>query len=277
MWSPSESASANIHIFPYLNEEMSELPGITPIAVARFFISWDLIISSLSKSHVFKIFPLKGIIAWKDLSLACFAEPPAESPSTRNNSVLFKSSLLQSESLPGRAGPLKVFFLSTVFEALALAWAEIIANSAIFSPSSVCLLNHILSTSLVELLTNDICSFESSLSFVWPANCGFCIFDEITKIALLITSSALSFKPLGRSFLISQNSFIESSKPDLNPFRWDPPWAVGIKFTYVSSNLFFDGLSDQFITNSTSCSLDFFEVNIDSSNNKLVSLEASSR
>ena len=48
-------------------------------------------------------------------------------------------------------------------------------------------------------------------------------FDEITKIALLITSSALSFRPFGRSFLISQNSFIESSKPDLNPFRCDPP------------------------------------------------------
>jgi len=50
------------------------------------------------------------MIAWKDLSLACLAEPPAESPSTRNNSVLFRSSLLQSDNLPGRAGPLNDFF-----------------------------------------------------------------------------------------------------------------------------------------------------------------------
>ena len=60
-------------------------------------------------------------MAWKDLSLACFAEPPAESPSTKNNSVSFKSSLLQSDNLPGNAGPLKVFFLSTLLEAFALA------------------------------------------------------------------------------------------------------------------------------------------------------------
>ena len=45
------------------------------------------------------------MIAWNDLSLACFAEPPAESPSTKNNSVLSSSLLLQSASFPGKAGP----------------------------------------------------------------------------------------------------------------------------------------------------------------------------
>ena len=63
MCNPSESASAKIHIFPYLKEEISALPGNTPIAVDKFFISCDFIISSLSKSQVFKIFPLNGIIA----------------------------------------------------------------------------------------------------------------------------------------------------------------------------------------------------------------------
>ena len=36
---PSESASAKIHIFPYLKEDTSAFPGRTPIAVERFFIS----------------------------------------------------------------------------------------------------------------------------------------------------------------------------------------------------------------------------------------------
>ena len=126
-----------MHIFPYLKDDKSLFPGSTPIAVERFFISCDLIISELSKSQVFKIFPRKGIIAWKDLSLACLADPPAESPSTRNNSVSFKSWLLQSDSFPGNAGPLKVFFLSIIFDAFALVCAEITASSAIFSPSSV--------------------------------------------------------------------------------------------------------------------------------------------
>ena len=49
MCKPSESASARIHTFPYLSEVVSEFPGKTPIAVDKFFISWDLIISSLSK------------------------------------------------------------------------------------------------------------------------------------------------------------------------------------------------------------------------------------
>ncbi|MDC1184219.1 hypothetical protein N8150_03350 [Gammaproteobacteria bacterium] len=40
-------------------------------------------------------------------------------------------------NFPGRAGPLKVFFLSTILETFALVCADIIASSAIRSPSSV--------------------------------------------------------------------------------------------------------------------------------------------
>ena len=58
-----------------------------------------------STSQLFRIFPLSGRIAWKTLSLACFADPPAESPSTINNSHKSGSSLVQSASLPGNVGP----------------------------------------------------------------------------------------------------------------------------------------------------------------------------
>ena len=37
---------------------------------------------------VFNTLPRNGRIAWKRLSLPCFAEPPAESPSTRYNSLI---------------------------------------------------------------------------------------------------------------------------------------------------------------------------------------------
>ena len=80
-----------------------------------------------------------------------------------------------------------------------------------------------------------------------------------------MTSSALIFKPFGKRFLYSQNSFKESNNPDLKPFKWEPPWRVGIRFTYVSSNLFFGGLGDQLIANSNSWASDCFEQTIESS------------
>ena len=49
--------------------------------------------------------PRSGITAWKLRSRACLAEPPAESPSTRNSSERFGSWVVQSASLPGSAGP----------------------------------------------------------------------------------------------------------------------------------------------------------------------------
>ena len=41
----------------------------------------------LISTYVFYIFPLRGRTAWFSLFLPCFAEPPAESPSTINSSV----------------------------------------------------------------------------------------------------------------------------------------------------------------------------------------------
>ena len=60
------------------------MPTPAPIAVINVPISADDNILSILARSTFKIFPLKGKIAWLDLSLPCFAEPPAESPSTKN-------------------------------------------------------------------------------------------------------------------------------------------------------------------------------------------------
>ena len=51
--------------------------------------------------NTFSIFPLKGSIACNSLFRACFAEPPALSPSTINNSVPSIFLLEQSTNFPG--------------------------------------------------------------------------------------------------------------------------------------------------------------------------------
>ena len=52
-----------------------------------------------STSQVFRILPRSGMMAWNSRSRACLAEPPAESPSTRNSSV-------SAEVLAGAVGEL---------------------------------------------------------------------------------------------------------------------------------------------------------------------------
>jgi hypothetical protein len=62
-------------------------------AVMMFAISCDAITLLIRAFSTFKIFPLSGSIAWNSLFLPCFALPPAEFPSTKNNSFNFLSLL----------------------------------------------------------------------------------------------------------------------------------------------------------------------------------------
>ena len=65
---------------------------------------------------VFIILPLEGIIVWNLLSLACFAEPPAESPSTTINSFTVLSFNVHTATLPASgAAPFPIFFFSASF------------------------------------------------------------------------------------------------------------------------------------------------------------------
>ena len=66
-------------------EVLSE-PGSTPSAIVMSCTSCDCSTSAASTSQVLRILPRSGITAWNSRSRACFAEPPAESPSTRNSS-----------------------------------------------------------------------------------------------------------------------------------------------------------------------------------------------
>ena len=62
---------------------------------------------------VFIILPFDGIMLWNLLSLACFAEPPAESPSTTINSFTLLSFKVHTAIFPARgAVPFPTFFFS---------------------------------------------------------------------------------------------------------------------------------------------------------------------
>ena len=93
-------------------------------------------------SQVLRILPRSGITAWNSRSRACFALPPAESPSTRKSSPRPTSVPEQSASLPGRAGPAVIFLRATFFAAAVRCWALRMASSARRSASSVCWFSH---------------------------------------------------------------------------------------------------------------------------------------
>jgi len=74
------------------------------------FISSEAKARSIRAFSTFKIFPFKGRIAWKRRSRACFAEPPADSPSTIKSSLSSGFFELQSASFPEREKPSTKFF-----------------------------------------------------------------------------------------------------------------------------------------------------------------------
>lgn len=171
------------------------------------------------------------MIAWNSLSRACFAEPPAESPSTRNSSARIGSCPAQSASLPGSAGPWVIFLRSTFLPALRRRPALLIASSASCRPISACSLSHRLKASFTTPETNAAASRDDRRSLVCPENCGSCIFIERTKAIRSQTSSGASLTPRGNRLRNSQNSRMASSRPWRRPFTWVPPWAVGIRLT----------------------------------------------
>src|SRR5215472_14856897 len=64
--------------------------------------SWLARILSADALATLRILPRSGRMAWVSRSRACFAEPPALSPSTRKISVPAALPRAQSASLPGR-------------------------------------------------------------------------------------------------------------------------------------------------------------------------------
>ena len=104
MWLPSTSASHMMISLWYRRRSTlkSSVPMPVPSAWISVLISSDDSILSRRARSTFRILPLSGSTAWNRRSRPCFAEPPAESPSTRKSSAAAGSRSLQSASLPGR-------------------------------------------------------------------------------------------------------------------------------------------------------------------------------
>ena len=154
----------------FISEFSVGLPTPAPIAVIIVPISvLDNILSFLALS-TFNIFPLNGSIAWFFLSLPCFADPPAESPSTIKSSELVGSFSWQSANLPGREDKFNTPFLlvsSLAFLAASLADEASTTLSHIFLISAGFSSNHW--SNFVETAdsTKGLISEDTNLSFVW--------------------------------------------------------------------------------------------------------------
>ena len=199
-----------IIIFPYLKsfKSISSFFGSSPRAFIRVTISLDDII--LDKAlvlrspacpfflepfisvNVFRIFPLRGKTAWFSLFLPCFADPPAESPSTINNSVPSCFEFWQSASFPGNPESSSDPFLLTfslALRATSLATAAcIIFVKTIFATDGFWS-NHIDNFSLTIVSTIFLTSDETNLSLVCEENFGSGILTESTQVNPSFTSS----------------------------------------------------------------------------------------
>ena len=87
--------------------------------IVAVIIVWILLFCSTLSRRAFSTlinFPRIGRIAWNLRSRPCFADPPAESPSTIYNSVFVGSRSEQSASFPGNPPPV-IALLRTVSRA----------------------------------------------------------------------------------------------------------------------------------------------------------------
>ena len=172
------------------------------------------------------------MMAWVARSRACLAEPPAESPSTRNSSPRSGSWLTQSASLPGSAGPatmrLRAIFWLSLKRCCALAIASMRDLLALVrmlvEPQRERVLDRRPATMPAD-------SRDESRSLVCPANCGSRIFIDSTKLTPSQTSSGESLSPRGTRLRNSQNSRTASAAPARSPLTCVPPSTVGIRLT----------------------------------------------
>ena len=175
-----------------------------PSAFIRVAISVEENIFSLFAFSTFNILPFRGRIAWVLRSLPCLAEPPAESPSTKNISHLAGSFSWQSASFPGSPAmsnaPLRLV-ISLAFLAASLALAE----SSIFEIMLLASLGFSIKNSCSALFKRDsttpFTSDETSLSFVCAENFGSGCFIESTAVIPSRQSSPVTaVSPLAPSF-----------------------------------------------------------------------------
>ena len=188
MWLPSTSASVMIIILWYrsLLRVNSSVPIPVPREEMRVPISLELRTRSNRARSVLIIFPRRGRMAWVRLSRPCFADPPADSPSTRKSSEREGSFSWQSASFPGRFAMSRAPFLRVSSRAF-LAASRAAAASITFLTMSFAGVgfssSH--SPSLALTLVSTACrtSEETSFSLVWLENLGSGTLIEMMEVS----------------------------------------------------------------------------------------------
>ncbi len=182
----------------------SSCPIPVPNAVISVPTSAEDSILSNRAFSTFNIFPFSGSIAWLFLSRPCFAEPPAESPSTINSSEKAGSFSWQSANLPGRPAISNAPFrlvISLAFLAASLALAASIILLAILFASAGFSSRYSCNFSDITDSTIERTSDETNLSFVCEENFGSGTLTERIAVSPSLASSpvvfALSFFPVG--------------------------------------------------------------------------------
>ncbi len=137
-------------------------------------------------------------MAWVAESRPCLAGPPAESPSTRNSSVLATSRERQSASLPGSdpldSAPLRRVRSRALRAAsrACIAWTPLLT---IRRASAGCSSSQAPNCSLTACVTKLSTSLLPSLVLVWPSNCGSGTLTETMAVSPSRRSSPLGVSP----------------------------------------------------------------------------------
>ena len=209
--------------FPYPSENPQ------PNALIIVLISAFASTLSILAFSTFRILPRIGRIAWNIRSLAVFAEPPAESPSTMKISHFDASRLSQLASFPLLSNEYFCFVSRLVF-----ARSSVLRIFAAFSAHPITFLRvsrfrskKRMISSFVTLLQAFAASGLSSFVLVCPSNLGSgCLMDTIAVIPLRISApvkfASFSFKtPSSLAYwLIAVVNVV------LNPVRCVPPSAL---------------------------------------------------
>ena len=161
------------------------------------------------------------------LSRPCLAEPPAESPSTINNSEFDGSFSWQSANFPGSDDVSNTFFLlvsSLAFLAASLALAaSIIFETSFFASPGVCS-NQALNCSDIIFSTTGLTSDETSLSLVWDENLGSGTFTDSTHVMPSLASSPeMVILPFLATATVFEYPTNERVNADRKPCKCVPP------------------------------------------------------
>lgn len=156
-----------------------------PKAVINVATSCEDSILSKRAFSTFKILPFKGNIAWNLRSRPCFAEPPAESPSTIYNSDKAGSFSWQSANLPGKPAisnaPLRRVKSRARRAASRARAASIILPTMSFATAGFSNKKS-LNLSATADSTAALTSEETNLSLVCEENLGSCTLTDSTAV-----------------------------------------------------------------------------------------------